>query len=418
MRVKVQPRLLLASLLIVSGATHASEPVSYDDIDAPPHNYRQRTPADRFTRLKSALESGQIPLDRASEKAFILSLLQALEIPASSQMLVFSTTSLQLSLISPSNPRALYFNEDVYLGYVPGGRVEIVSLDPELGSIFYMFDVPKDAGRLRIERSERCMNCHAAADTGYVPGLVIKSVVPGPTGGSLTAHRQEQTGHDIPFDLRFGGWYVTGQHAITNHWGNLTGRLADGQLTKIPNAPGERFRFDKYPAATSDILPQLVHEHQAGFVNRVVGASYRARTALHAGQGRLTSGQAAELDEQAKIITRYLLFADEAPLPGSVEGDAAYQADFLRTRRATASGISLKDFELRTRLFKHRCSYMIYSPVFSGLPPEMKQRIYRRMSEALNVEKPDREFAYLSASEKKTIRQILQATLTDLPRDW
>jgi len=391
---------------------------SYDDIDAPPHLYRQRTPADKFTRLKTAFESGQIPLDRSNEKAFILSLLKALEIPATSQMLVFSTTSLQLSLITPSNPRALYFNEDVYLGYVPGGRVEIVSLDPELGGIFYIFDVPKDTGPLRIERSERCMNCHAAADTGYVPGLVIKSVVPGPTGGSLTAYRQEQTGHDIPFELRFGGWYVTGQHNLTNHWGNLTGRLTQGKLTRIPILPGERFRFERYPAATSDILPQLVLEHQAGFVNRVVEASYRARTALHTSNGQLTPTQSAELDAQAEIATRYLLFADEAPLPGSVEGDTAYRTDFLRTRRATESGVSLKDFDLQTRLFKHRCSYMIYSPLFSSLPAEMKRRIYQRMHEALSVEKPDKEFAYLPASEKQTIREILKATLTDLPNGW
>ena len=116
-------------------------------------------------------------------------------------MLVFSTTSLQLSLISPANPRALYFNEDLYLGYVPGGRIEIVSLDPELGGIFYIFDIPKESSSLRIERSERCMNCHAAADTGFVPGLVIKSVVPGPAGGSLTAYRLEQIGHAVPLGM-------------------------------------------------------------------------------------------------------------------------------------------------------------------------------------------------------------------------
>jgi hypothetical protein len=414
----VKAIFFLAALYAQAVASDVIAPPSYDDLDAPPHNYRQRTPTDPFTRLKASFESGQIPLDRSSEKAFVLSLLRALEIPASSQMLVFSTTSLQLSLISPSNPRALYFNEDVYLGYVPGGRVEIVSLDPELGGIFYIFDVPKDAGPLRIERSERCMNCHAAADTGYVPGLVIKSVVPGPTGGSLTAHRQEQTGHGVPFELRFGGWHVTGRHDITTHWGNLTGRLAEGTLTKIPNPPGERFRFDKYPVATSDILPQLLHEHQAGFVNRVVEAAFRARTALHGSNGQLTPAQAAELDEQAKIVTRYLLFADEAPLPGRVEGDATFKTDFVSNRRATADGVSLKDFDLQTRLFKHRCSYMIYSPVFSGLPREMKQRVYRRVKEALSAEVPDREFAYLPASEKKAIREILKVTLTDLPEGW
>ena len=157
---------LWTSLLGMAGAVAASEQPQYHEIDAPPHNYRQRAPQDRFTRLKDDFESGRITLDSSSEKVFILSVLEALGIPATSQMLVFSTTSLQLSLISPANPRALYFNEDVYLGYVPGGRIEIVSLDPELGSIFYIFDIPKDVRPLRIERSERCMNCHVGPRPG------------------------------------------------------------------------------------------------------------------------------------------------------------------------------------------------------------------------------------------------------------
>ena len=410
---------LRATLIGVAGAAVALAQPDILDIDQPPHNYRQRVPQDRFTRLKAAFESGQIAVDQSSEKAFVLSVLKTLEIPASSQMLVFSTTSLQLSLISPANPRALYFNEDVYLGYVPGGRIEIVSLDPELGGIFYIFDIPKDARPLRIERSERCMNCHAGEETAHVPGLVIKSVIPGPTGGSLTAYRQDQTGHSIPFEQRFGGWHVTGRHGITNHWGNLTGRLSAKGLMTVPNPPGERFSFAKYPVAGSDILPQLLLEHQAGFANRVIEASYRARTALHLTEGKLTTKQILELDEHARIITRYLLFADEAPLPpGGVEGNAAYKADFLSTRREAAGGLSLKDFDLRTRLFKFRCSYMIYSAVFEGLPSEMKRRVYQRLNEALSVEKNDKEYAYLPRAEKTAIRSILKATLTDLPAGW
>jgi hypothetical protein len=405
--------------LLMAGSSLLPAQSSYPDIYEPPHNYRQRTPRDRFTQLKDRFESGQIALDRSSEKAFVLGVLRALDIPVSSQMLVFSTTSLQLSLISPSNPRALYFNEDVYLGYVPGGRIEIVSLDPELGGIFYIFDIPKDTRPLRIERSERCMNCHSGEETGYVPGLVVKSVVPGPTGGSLTEYRMELTGHAVPFEERFGGWHVTGKHGITNHWGNLTGRFTEGNLVKFPNPPGGRFSFNKYPVASSDILPQLLHEHQAGFVNRVVEASYRARTALHAGKGQITSEAGVELDEQARIITRYLLFADEVGLPsGGVEGDADYKTEFLRTRRATLDGVSLKDFDLRTRLFKHRCSYMIYSPVFSGLPAAMKQRVYQRLGEALRPEKPHPDYRYLPAAEKEALRNILKMTLTDLPRGW
>jgi hypothetical protein len=412
-------RLLATVFLGVMGVGVLLGQSSYQDIDEPPHNYRQRPPQDRFTRLKDDFESGRIELERGSEKTFVLSLLKALDIPASSQMLVFSTTSLQLGLISPSNPRALYFNEDIYLGYVPRGRIEIVSLDPELGGIFYIFDIPKDTRPMHIERSERCMNCHAGEETKHLPGLVLKSVVPGPAGGSLTAFRLDQTGHGIPFDQRFGGWYLTGKHGITNHWGNLTGRLSPQGLTKYPVQPGERFEFTRYPAVTSDILAQLLHEHQAGFVNRAIEASYRARTYLHAGNGRLSAELAEQLDSQAIQLVRYILFADEAPLPeGGVEGDVAFKTAFARNRRAAADGSSLKDFELRTRLFQHRCSYMIYSPMFQGLPGAMKERVYRMLHDALNVEKLTGEFAYLSAKEKQSIRRILKETLADLPKEW
>ena len=401
------------------GAPFAFAVPAYQQIDLPPHLYYQRTPADRFTRLKGDLESGRIALDRSSEKDFVISLLQALEVPVSSQMLVFSTTSLQLRLITPANPRALYFNDDLYVGYIPGGRIEIVSLDPELGAIFYIFDIPRDGGAIRTERSNRCMNCHSAEDTGFVPGLVVKSVVPGSSGGSLAAYRQERTGHDIPFEDRFGGWYVTGKHSIAEHWGNALGRYVEGKFAKSPIEPGKAFDFARYPAATSDILPQLLLEHQAGFVNRVVEASYRARTALHAGQGRLDDVQNRELDEQARLVTRYLLFADEVPLPaGGVEGDSAFKSDFLRNRRVATGDASLKDFDLTTRLFRNRCSYMIYSPVFQGLPVEIKQRIYATLKIALDSEKEHADYAYLPASEKQSIRGILRATLPDLPPGW
>ncbi len=392
---------------------------SFRDFDQPPHNYSTRVPVDRFTKMKAALESGELTLDRSSEQAFLVSLLKALNIPASSQLLVFSTTSLQLSLISPVNPRAIYFNEDIYIGYIPGGRIEIVALDPELGAIFYIFDVPRDGRPIKVERSARCMNCHAGDDTGHVPGIVLKSVVPGPSGGSLTAYRVEQTGHGIPYADRFGGWHVTGRHGITNHWGNLTGRFVAGELVKLTNAPGQRFDWGKFPVATSDILAHLLIEHQAGFVNRVVEASYRGRTALHASGGKLTDTQAKELDSQADIITRYLLFADEPPLPaGGVEGDGELKRAFLAERRATREGLSLRDLDLRTRLFRHRCSYMIHSPVFGGMPAAMRERVYERLGRALSEQAGESAGAHLPGEEKRAIRGILRATLKDLPAGW
>jgi peroxiredoxin len=392
---------------------------AFDEIDQPPHQYHQRQPKDRFSKLKSDFETGRIPLDRGSEKAFVASLLKALEIPASSQMLVFSTTSLQTGLITPSNPRALYFTDDLYLGYVPRGRIEIVSIDPDLGGIYYIFDIPKDDRPLRVERSERCMNCHAGPDTHFLPGLVIKSVIPGPSGGSLTAYRLEQAGHQVPLDQRFGGWYLTGQGALTNHFGNLTGRLSPQGLATFPVQPGKLFDFARYPFGASDVLPQLLHEHQAGFINRAVEATYRARTDLFDGNGKLAAAQVEELDLQARLLTRYVLFADEAPLsPGGVAGDDQFKTDFLSNRHLGPHNESLKDFDLKSRLFKYRCSYMIYSAAFQGLPAPMKERVYRQLGAALATKKPDPDYAYLPASEKEAIRGILKATLPDLPKAW
>jgi hypothetical protein len=413
---------LAASLILLILATNSLAQPTYRDFDAPPHNYSTRTPQDRFTKLIAALESGALAFDRSSEHAFLRGLFKTLDIPASSQLLVFSTTSLQLSLISPANPRAIYFNDDIYIGYIPGGRIELVALDPELGAIFYIFDIPRpaDTRPLRIERSARCMNCHAGDDTGHVPGLVVKSVVPGPSGGSLTAYRIEQSGHAIPYADRFGGWHVTGQHSLTQHWGNLTGRFLNGELLKITNAPGQRFTWTKFPVPTSDILPHLILEHQAGFVNRAVEAAYRTRTAHHNNAGQLTADQTREIDEQADTLVRYLLFTDEPALPaGGVTGDTDYTRDFLAARRADANGNSLRDLDLRTRLFKHRCSYMIYSPTFTGLPADMKDRVLRRLRTALADNTPDdAPSRHLPAAERRALRTILRATLPGLPANW
>jgi hypothetical protein len=408
----------MALVVVVCTAAESRAEADFREFDQPPHDYFKRTPTDRFTRMRADLEAGRVPFDRSSEKAFLTNILDHLGIPVSSQMLVFSTTSLQLSRISPTNPRALYFTDDLYLGFIPGGRIELVSLDPDLGGVFHIFDVPRESDVLRIERATRCMNCHAGEDTGHVPGLVISSVVPGPSGGSLEAFRRARTGHGIPLQERFGGWYLTGLGGFTNHWGNTIGRFVDEVLTRIPNPPGERVQFERYPLRTSDLLPQLIHEHQVGFVNRAVEATYRARTYVQSDGARLTAEHDRLLAEQAELLVRYLLFKDEVPLPaGGVEGDPAFREDYRRNRREV-EGLSLKDLELRTRLFRHRCSPMIYTPVFTGLPGVVKERVYRRLGEVLRAESKDPEFAYLAVSERAAIRKILRGTLTDLPGGW
>jgi len=402
-------------VLVLTGFCHpvnCKENTDFSNLVSPAHQYWTRPLSDPFTKLLKDFESGKIVLDYQNEKAFVTSLLKALDIPASSQMLVFSTTSLQLSKISPRNPRALYFKDDLYLGYVPGGKIEIISLDPQLGGIFYIFDIPRNGGSPRPERAKRCMNCHSDADTRHVPGLVIKSVVPGPNGGSLNSFRREQTGHDIPLKERFGGWYLTGADSIKEHWGNTLGQLSPAGLKKQTIQPGKLFNSDRYPIPTSDILPQLLHEHQAGFINRVLEAGYKYRSYMHEDKGRLSRSHTEEMRRVTKVLTRYLLFADEASLPrGGIEGSSQFKEDFLASRKALPGGESLKDFDLRTRLFKYRCSYMIYSPTFQGLPPEYKTQIYRSLGKALSTNSPDPDYSYLPPREKETIRELLKTTL-------
>ena len=404
-------RLLVPWLVVLLSMTALGLDRRYADEEHPAHDYWKRPLEDPFTKLLPALRSGTVKLDYHNDKTFVVSLLNALHIPTSSQLLVFSATSLQQPRISKRNPRALYFNENVYVGWVPGGQLEVISIDPNLGAIFYLFDIPRHQQALRIERADQCMNCHARELTGHTPGLTIKSVIAGPNGGSLDAFRLETTGHSIPFQERFGGWHVTGTHGIQKHLGNLYGRYTNGELITEPNAVGERFDVDTYPVPTSDILAHLIFEHDIGFNNRSIEATYAARAFQHEDGEILTDEHNAELERLANGLVRYLLFADEVPLPSDgVHGDTAFTEAFLATRKVTTGDVSLKDLDLKTRLFRHRCSYMIYSVSFQGLHPLVKQPVIEKLRAALAEDGPA-EFAYLAVPEKKTIRSILQKTL-------
>jgi len=395
-------------------AADSKDDVDYTDLDAPEHGYWTRTLNDPFTAFLKDLESGKVKLDHSSELAYVKSLLHELNISEHTQMLVFSTTSLQLGFISPRNPRAVYFNESVYIGYIPGGRIEVISLDPELGGIFYIFDVPKSEQLPDIERSEKCMNCHAKPSVGNVPGVVIKSVLPGQRGGSIDSFRRGEVGHQIPFTERFGGWHVTGKHGIKKHWGNQIGTLFKGDISTEENLVGQKFDIERYPVKGSDILAHLLAEHQAGFVDRMIESSYRARSYWKAGNNRLLPKHRDELKQQAAELVRYILFTDEAKLPrGGVEGDPSLKDDFLSAAVTDKKNRSLREFDLKTHLFKNRCSYMIYSPVFRGMPDWFRTEVYRQLKDALRPGTSSRDFSYLPNSEKIAIAQILIATVED-----
>lgn len=376
-----------------------------------PHTYWNRTPADAFAALLAKQQDGSLAPLPGDAREQVAALLKALNIPPSSQILAYSATSLQSGLILPSNPRAIYFNEEVYVGYVPGGRLEIAAIDPALGPVFYLAQTGA-SGRLQQQRTERCMNCHAGRTSWGVPGLVAESVIATVnSGASLDGFRRELAGHTIPLAGRLGGWHVTGAHEQGEHLGNLLGASSEGGYTTYANPPGSRFDWGRYPARTSDLFAHLLHEHQIGFHNLVTLGLYRTRDALAAGDGSIRPQDRAELDEIAWRLVRYLLFSGEAALPaGGLKPDPELRAAFVARRLAGPSARALRDLDLEGRMFKNRCSYMIYTKGFAALPREFKQRVLRGLTLALAEQGGPAEFGYLPAEEKRSIRLILRET--------
>lgn len=385
----------------------------------PPHSYFEHQPNDRLARLHQDIAAGKAVLDTSSDEAFLSSLLKALAIPVSSQILVFSATSLQSEIINPRNPRALYFNDDTYLGWVPGGRVEVAAIDPVMGPMFYVYE-RFNPGRVPVpERSTRCFACHAGTATRYVPGLIAESVLVSMAGSSLQTFRHDEQGHQIPLEKRFGGWLLTGKHNLAQHQGNVAGRSEAGKITRFDASPGVFSDLGRHLRPTSDILPHLIHEHQLGFENRLFQASYHLRQRLYEGNGRLSPEAEKEIDDHAVGLARYILFVDEAPLPArGIEGDPDFIRDFQANKITASSGASLKDFDLRTRLFKYRCTYMLYTDSWKETPAAIRDRVYYQMALGLREDGAAREFARIPVQERLAIRAILKETLPGLPSWW
>lgn len=413
--------LLLPLILMTSAALAAAETKEprVMDFRAAPHSYLDWKPKDRFAELQQRAMKGDVKIDTTNDKTFLTSLLAALNIPISSQIMVFSASSLQSERINPRNPRALYFNEDTYVGWVPGGLIEIIAADPEMGPMFYVFNRLRPGGPIPdVERSTKCMNCHAGNATRRLPGLIAESLLVSRAGSSLETYRRDVQGHQIPLDIRFGGWHLTGEHNIANNKANIMGVPQNGKNVIVPVPPGENSDLNLHLLPTSDILPNLIHEHQMGFENRLVYAAYTVRQLKADRKGMLGAAEKDEIEERAQEVARYAMFADEAKFPAKgMVGDPAYVEDFLRDRKTSKSGLSLKDLDMKTRIFKHRCSYMLYTDSWKAAPKELKERVYYHMALYLR-DQADAQHAHLSPGERLAIRTILKETMNDLPSWW
>lgn len=400
-------KTFLASMVLLAAALPLRAQVVKDQGYVPfggaPIHYRSETLDDPIARLQEKLDRGEARLRHEGQHGYLKSVLDLLRIPVSSQTLVFSKTSFQYPQISPERPRALYFNDDVYVGEVQDGKaLEFVSFDPMQGAIFYVLDLAK-TDRPQFERSILdCIQCHVAASTQKVPGVMLRSVHTSPSGTQAGGTPSYITGHESPVAERWGGWYVTGKLGSQEHMGN--------------QAPAGKLDTKPYLAPHSDVVAHLVLAHQTQMHNYITQANYQTRIALAAAKAPEAVPQ--QIQKYIEPLVRYLLLANEAPLPAPVEGDSSYTREFSALGPRDSKGRSLRDFDLQKRLFRYPCSYLIYSEAFDAIPSPAKEMVFDRMLEVLSGRDRSPEFASLSREDRQAVLEILVATKPGVPEDW
>ena len=408
-----------------SSSPYGSVSGTESDIEYGVMRYSTTTRTDPIATLATDNNSG---LKFHAERGYLDALLESLQISPASQLLVFSRTSLNIANITPKTPRVIYFNDTTYVAMVPGsGVLEIASMDPHLGPVFYTLE-QKEQSKPRFEQqTDQCLRCHDSYSMtgGGVPRFILGSGYTGANGNLVSHEGWILTDTSTPLESRWGGWYVTGKHGKQVHLGNIAVNdpadlfqmesLRIGNITSLETL----LNTDPYLAKTSDIVALMVIEHQVEVQNLITRVNYDIRSALDANPELLAeSGQdinkipdavARLINDISAPLVGALLMVDEEPLTDTLEGAAAYAEWFTGLGPFDNQGRSLREFDLKTRLFRYPLSYLIYSPAFDNLPDLVKQHIYQRLAMILGNKDKD-EFTHLTTADRTAILAILNET--------
>jgi hypothetical protein len=411
--------LLLAAAVIVPVAATGldqdkASPAFPGVLDEHPAiQYAARATRDRVAKLNRALDEATVTLTYDHRNGYLGSILEALDVTADSQLLVFSKTGVQRDATSPYNPRALYFDDSVVVGFIPGARyLELAAHDPEQGVVFYTIDQTASA-KPELTRRTNCLVCHVSASTLEVPGLLNRSVFTRSDGSVLPQLGSNDVNHRTPLLQRWGGMYVSGNYLVTpyagrkEHNGNVTvtGDPPDAASTSneariqwsnsTPESRG-------YPSAESDIASMMLFDHQVHAINLLTRLNWESRV----------DGPWREL---ANELADYFLFVGEEPPPARLAPRPGFAAHFTATGPRDRQGRSLRELDLETRLLRYPCSYMIYTEAFASLPRRAKDAVYRRMWAVLSGGDTAPRYAHLTPADRRAILEILRDTKSDLP---
>jgi hypothetical protein len=412
---------------ISAGARQPSRDAFAGVLDEHPAiRYATAPVTDRVAQLIDRLRTGARRLEEREPGGYLLSLLDALDISPESQLLVFSKTGIQRAVTGPKTPRALYFNDDTVVGYIPGARfIEMAAHDPQNGVVFYTVDqltAPATAVRAPdIARRTNCLTCHVSSSTLEVPGMITRGMFTSREGEVQPQLGSHVVDHRTPLPQRWGGWFVTGNYVAppyggVGHMGNVTtaihptsgpaGTSNEVFVEWLNSAPAAR----GYPSAESDIAALMLFDHQMHAVNLLTRLNWETRVAVHEGRVDFARGDLASL---AQEVADYFLFVDEVPPPARLTPRAGLVKAFAARAVMDRRGRSLRELDFERRLLRYPCSYMIYSAAFEQLPPVAKRAVYERLAAVLTSTASDRKYAHLSARDREAILDILRDTKPD-----
>lgn len=380
----------------------------------PAIQYDLRPSTDAVARLDRALQKGETRLEFEPGSGYLRPLLRALQIDPDTQMAVFSKTSLQSAVISPRNPRTIFFNDTTVVAWPRGGFIEIEAQDPSQGVAFYMLE-QRQTPAPRFRREQTCLTCHVSYATLNVPGPLIRSVATDGDGAALSYLSNATIDHRTAFEERWAGWFVTGATDGLRHLGNRTMRAPVPFDATFPPAAtpmvsiAGRVDTDGYLSAHSDIAALLVFAHQMHMMNLITRIGWQTRVALADG----APDAARSIEAAAVDFVDYLLFVDEPRLPAPVKGASGFAERFSGLGPRDSKGRSLRELDLQTRVLKYPCSYLIYSPAFDALPAESKSAIYARVRDVLSGKATGARYQRLAAADRQAILEILRDTKPD-----
>jgi len=411
------------------GQPSPSAGVRYDT-EYPAVGYSGTAERNRIARLQARLDRGELKLEFEQGHGYLRSLLKALDIDPSSQVLVYSKTSLQTGEIQAASPRAIYFNEDTYVGWVQGsGQMELGTMDSALDQVFYTLQNGSHSGVHFKRETQTCLSCHDSLSYsgGGVPRFLLMSSYVSTHGEQLSHEGSILMTDHTEMRYRWGGWYVTGQQGNQVHLGNMmvheVKELANLESLRRGNLENLDAVFDTKPYLTdkSDIVALQVLLHQSTIQDRITEVNFDTRTALgKAGKdpsdGRgviLPPDSRKQIGEEMDALVDEMLFVGDPGFTDKISGNSGFDRWFQSRGPRDSHGRSLRELDLHSRLFKYPCSFLIYSDAFEGLPVYARDYIYQRLVQILTGAEQGKEYAVLSAADRKAVLEILTTTRPD-----